>query len=282
MNNPLLRALRISRRFGSVEAVKAASFDVHSCAITALLGSNGAGKTTLLRLVLGFLRPDSGRFSLAAERVGYVPEQPVFFPWLSGAQILRWTLRSFGLDGRTADGEISHICRRLAFDPRLLGRRVQTYSLGNRKKFSYLQNLLVRPDLLIVDEPFSALDPVSIRSARAVFQELRAQGKAVLLSSHLISELEKVCDEFIIIKNGRVVIQGNLPGFRDGHIFIRFARSQQGIWASVPAPRLQKTADCYVEWLFPRSRLGEIDTSLLETAKFGPPDLETIYLFLAD
>jgi len=282
MKTALLRAQRISKRFGSVEAVKDASFDVRSRAITALLGSNGAGKTTLLRLILGFLRPDSGRFSLAAERVGYVPEQPAFFPWLRGDRILLCTLRAFGLAGRTTDGEIEDTCRRIAFDPRLLGRKVQAYSFGNKKKFSYLQNLLVRPDLLIVDEPFSALDPVSIRNVRVVFQELRAQGTALLLSSHLISELEKVCDEFIIIKSGRVVIQENLPKLRDGHIFVRFARSQQGMWASIPAPCLQKTTDRFIEWLFPRSRLGEIDHSLLETAKLGPPDLETVYLFLAD
>jgi ABC-2 type transport system ATP-binding protein len=139
-----------------------------------------------------------------------VPERPAFFSWLRGDQILQCTARAFGLSGREAVREIEGMCRRIAFDPRLLARRVDSYSLGNQKKFSYLQSLLARPDLLIVDEPFSALDPVSIKSMRALFRELRAQGKALLLSSHLISELEKVCDEFIIIKGGRVVVQGTL------------------------------------------------------------------------
>ena len=215
MRIPLLQAERLSKRFGSVEAVKDATFDVHPNAITAFLGENGAGKTTVLKLLLGFLSPDSGRFSCAAERIGYVPERPAFFPWLRGDQILQCTARAFGLSGREADREVESICRRIAFDPRLFSRKVQTYSLGNQKKFSYLQSLLVDPDLLIIDEPFSALDPVSIKSVRTLFRELRARGKAVLLSSHLISELEKVCDEFIIIKDGRIVAQGTLAGQPD-------------------------------------------------------------------
>jgi len=215
MRTPLLRAERLGKRFGAVEAVKDATFDVHPNTITAFLGENGAGKTTVLKLVLGFLSPDSGRFSLATERVGYVPERPAFFPWLRDDEILSGTARAFGLSGREADRVIDGLCRRIAFDPRLLGRKVHTYSLGNQKKFSYLQSLLVHPDLLIVDEPFSALDPVTIKSMRALFRELKAQGKALLLSSHLISELEKVCDEFIIIKGGRVVAQGTLVGQPD-------------------------------------------------------------------
>jgi ABC-2 type transport system ATP-binding protein len=215
MRTSLLQAERLGKRFGAVEAVKDATFDVHPHAITAFLGENGAGKTTVLKLVLGFLSPDWGRFSLATERVGYVPERPVFFPWLRGDQILLSTAQALGLPRCEADREIESTCRRIAFDPRLLGRKVQTYSLGNQKKFSYLQSLLVHPELLIIDEPFSALDPVSIKSMRALFRELRTQGKALLLSSHLISELEKVCDEFIIIKGGRVVAQGTLNGQSD-------------------------------------------------------------------
>lgn len=215
MRTALVRAERLGKRFRDVEAVKDASFEIQPNAITCFLGENGAGKTTVLKLLLGFLRPDSGRFSLSAGRVGYVPERPVFFSWLRGDEILQCTARAFGLPGREAGQVIDGLCRRIPFDRRLLGRRPHTYSLGNQKKFSYLQSLLVRPDLLIVDEPFSALDPVSIKSMRALFLELRAQGKALLLSSHLISELEKVSDQFIIIKEGRIVAQGTLAGQPD-------------------------------------------------------------------
>jgi len=224
MNAAVLRAERLGKSFGAVEAVRDATFDVHPKAITCFLGENGAGKTTVLKLILGFLRPDWGRFSLAAERIGYVPERPAFFPWLRGDQILQCTARAFGLSGGEADRSIDVLCRWIAFDRRLLSRKPHTYSLGNQKKFSYLQSLFIRPDFLIVDEPFAALDPVSIRNMRALFRQLRAQG-ALLLSSHLISELEKVGDEFIIIKAGRIVAQGPLAGHPDLEtLFLHYSR----------------------------------------------------------
>ncbi len=224
MRESPLRTERLCKRFGAVEAVREATFEIHPGVITAFLGENGAGKTTVLKLVTGFLRPDSGRFSWAVRRVGYVPERPAFFPWLKGDQILLATARAFGLSRGEAAAEADGISRRISFDPSLLNRKVQTYSPGNQKKFAYLQNLLVRPDLLIVDEPFSALDPIAIKGVRELFLELRAESKTVLLSSHLISELEKVCDEYIIIKSGRITAQGSLSGHPDLEtLFFRYS-----------------------------------------------------------
>jgi ABC-2 type transport system ATP-binding protein len=212
MNPAVLRAENLAKRFGAVEAVRGAVFEVQAKSITCLLGENGAGKTTLLRLLLGFLRPDSGHFSMSVRRVGYVPERPAFFPWLSGARILELTTLAFGLSGHDAGRVLDDLCRRLDFDPHLFSRKAHTYSPGNQKKLSYLQSLLLEPEFLIVDEPFSALDPMAIRGVRALLLELKEQGKTLLLSSHLISELEKVCDEYIIIKGGRVIAQGSLAG----------------------------------------------------------------------
>jgi len=278
MRAALLRAKRLGKRFGAVEAVKDATFEVHPNAITAFLGENGAGKTTVLKLVLGFLSPDSGRFSFATERVGYVPERPTFFPWLRGDQILLCTAQAFGLPGREADREIESMCRRIAFDPRLLGRKVHTYSLGNQKKFSYLQSLLVHPDLLIIDEPFSALDPVSIKNMRALFRELRAQGKALLLSSHLISELEKVCDEFIIIKGGRVVAQEDLARLQEEFVLVRLPRSG---WAKRPKelnPRQERETETGTQMLISQSSLWEPGICWPEGVEVGRPDLESLFL----
>jgi len=212
---PLLQAQRLCKSFGEVEALKNASFDVQANSVTGFLGENGAGKTTVLKLLLGFLRPDCGCFSVGAERIGYVPERPAFFPWLRGGEILEHTARLFGISRSEAEERTDLLCRRLAFDRRLLGRKAQTYSLGNQKKLSYLQSLLIRPDLLMIDEPFSALDPASIRSVRLIFRGLKDQGRTLLLSSHLVSELEKVCDAFIIIRAGRIVAQGPIPAQPD-------------------------------------------------------------------
>lgn len=210
MTGSVLRVENLSKRYGRVVAVARANFCVTQGAVTAFLGENGAGKTTTLKLILGFLRPDLGGVEIKARRIGYVPEHPVFFRWLTGKEILACTTRLFRIPGREFALRLEKTSAGIGFDPRLLERRVQTYSRGNQKKFSYLQSLAVSPDLLIVDEPFSGLDPLSIKNVRGLFGELKKEGKSVFLSSHLISEVEKICDEFIIIKEGRILIQERL------------------------------------------------------------------------
>jgi ABC-2 type transport system ATP-binding protein len=277
-----LQAERLAKRFGRVEAVREATFRVQANSITAFLGDNGAGKTTTIKLLLGFLRPDSGRVSVRASRIGYVPERPVFFPWLKGGEIISATAGRYGIPLTVVKARSEELCCRLAFDPRLLSRRADSYSLGNQKKFSYFQSLLISPELMVVDEPFSALDPPSMRALRELLMELRESGTTLFLSSHLLSELERVCDDFVVIRRGRIVVQENLPKLRDGHVFLRLERSFQEKWGPVPLPYPRQLRGRFVEWLIPRNRLGTIDRALLERADVRSPDLERLYLFLAD
>jgi ABC-type multidrug transport system ATPase subunit len=229
MSGPvLLRAENLSKRYGRIEALKRAGFSVPANSITAFLGENGAGKTTAIKLILGFLEADAGRLEVGPCRIGYVPERPVFMGWLRGREILSLTARRYGLKADDLPPRIESLSEVLSFDSTLLGRRPQTYSLGNQKKFSYLQSLLIDPVLLIVDEPFSALDPFAIRRVRDGFQEWRERGMTILLSSHLISEVEKVCDEFIIIRRGTVVVQESLNRLRADYVFVRLSRDLLG------------------------------------------------------
>ena len=197
----------LSKSFAGVMAVRDAGFSLERGRITAFLGENGAGKTTTIKIVLGFLRKDSGKVELRARTLGYVPEQPAFFSWIKGGELLDCTLRLHGIPHERRRERIATLCERLSLDPALLERRITSYSQGNRKKFSYLQSLLVSPDLFIVDEPFTALDPTSIMDARRLFRELAEGGAAVFLSTHLISEVEKVYDDVVIISAGEVVLR---------------------------------------------------------------------------
>jgi ABC-2 type transport system ATP-binding protein len=179
-----------------------------------MLGENGAGKTTTLKTVLGFLRPDSGTVTIVPGRVGYVPDRPAYFPWLDG-----WTVLGLGAVNAAGIGNgsgtrILAVARDLLFDPALLQRRPGTYSAGNAKKFAYLQNLVAVPDLLIVDEPFSALDPPSIKCVRDIFLELREAGKTVLLSSHMLAEMERIADGFIVLRRGTAIAHAGLREWR--------------------------------------------------------------------
>lgn len=217
----MIEACRLTKRFGAVEALRGLSFKVRKGTITALLGENGAGKTTALRIVLGFLGPDSGTVTPCPGRTGYVPERPAFFPWLDGLSILR--LRDgAGERARSAiDPTTLAAARRLRFDPALLRRRPGTYSSGNAKKFAFLQSLLLDPELLIVDEPFAALDPPSIKAVRDILLEMREEGRTVLVSSHMLAEMERIADAFIVLRWGTAVAQAGLREWRE----IRAART---------------------------------------------------------
>lgn len=207
MSGTALVVRGLSKSFAGVMAVRDAGFSLERGRVTAFLGENGAGKTTTIKMVLGFLRKDSGEVELRARTVGYVPEQPAFFSWIKGGELLDCMLRLHGVPLERRRERIATWCERLSLDPGLLDRRALTYSQGNRKKFSYLQSLLVSPDLFIVDEPFAALDPTSIMDARRLFRELAEEGAAVFLSTHLISEVEKIYDDVIIIGRGEVVLR---------------------------------------------------------------------------
>ena len=206
---------KLSKNYGKIEALKGANFSVKKGSITSFLGENGAGKTTTMKCVLGFLKKDSGTVEIKAERVGYVPEYPVFFPWLKGGEILSLTAKLHEISEDIFNKSISGYAERIGFDQKLLSRCVFTYSLGNRKKFSYLQNFIISPDFLVLDEPFYSLDPISIIKIRELFLEFKQKGRSIFLSSHIISEVEKITDEIIIIKNGNIITQKKINEFKD-------------------------------------------------------------------
>ena len=210
----MIEAHRLSKRFGPVQALQDVSFKIRKGTITAMLGENGAGKTTMLKILLGFLRPDSGTVIIAPGRVGYVPDRPAYFTWLDGRTILGLSDRQANGNGKDSGARILAVARDLLFDPALLRRRPGSYSAGNVKKFAYLQNLAFKPDLLVVDEPFAALDPPSIKCVRDLFLELRDAGTTLLLSSHMLAEMERIADSFVVLHRGTAIAHAALREWR--------------------------------------------------------------------
>jgi ABC-2 type transport system ATP-binding protein len=241
MMPPALTVRGLSRRFGAVRAVRDVAFSLDRGRVAALLGENGAGKSTTIRIVLGFLRKDEGEVHLDARTVGYVPDQPSFFPWARGEELLACAALLYGIPRDQAKQRALEWCERLPFPPDLLRRRVSSYSQGNRKKFSYLQSLILSPDLFIADEPFAALDPASIRNARDIFRGLAAAGCAVLLSSHLIAEIGKIYDDVIVVHRGGVALRERRedlgPGTDLEALFLKAVGQDR------PAPPSTLTAD---------------------------------------
>ena len=214
----MIEVHRLSKRFGRVEALRDVSFKTRKGTITAMLGENGAGKTTTLKLVLGFLRPDGGSVAVAPGTMGYVPDRPAYFAWLDGWTILGLARPKTGPagpgNGRAFGSAVLEAARGLLFDPALLRRRPAAYSAGNAKKFAYLQNIVLGPDLFVVDEPFSALDPPSIKCVRDLLCGLRDSGRTVLLSSHMLAEMERIADGFVVLRRGQTIANAGLREWR--------------------------------------------------------------------
>ncbi len=210
------RATGLVKRFGSTTAVDGLDLVIGPGEVRGLLGPNGAGKTTFLRMLFGLIRPDGGTVELLGHRldhlggdaldgVGGFVEEPAFYPYLSGRSNLRLLAK---LDGRrTKAAEIEDALGRVGLGDRA-GDRVSGYSTGMRQRLGLAAALLRRPRLLLLDEPTSGLDPAGARAVATLVRELAADGVAILLSSHQIGELEKVCDSYTVLRHGHVVWDG--------------------------------------------------------------------------
>ena len=205
----------LTKDFGTLKAVDDLTVDIQQGGIVGLLGPNGAGKSTTIRMLLGLIRPTSGTATIFGEsiehpgryieHVGALIETPAFYPKLSGETNLR-TLAA--LDGQPS-ARIDEVLEIVKLGSRR-GDRVSEYSLGMKQRLGIAASLLKDPDILILDEPMNGLDPAGIVEIRTLLRDLAQQGKTILVSSHLLSEVQAVADQVIIIDKGRLVFEGDL------------------------------------------------------------------------
>ena len=216
---PAIRTVGLTKRFGAVTALDDLTIDVAPGEVFGFLGPNGAGKTTTVRALLGLARPTSGRCEIlghdvvtdrmaALAHVVHVPGEFVCWPQLRGGEILDLlgSLRG-GADRARRD----HWCERFEFDPTKRGRE---YSKGNRQKIAIIAALMVDAEVLVLDEPTSGLDPLMEQTFRDAIREARERGQTVFLSSHILSEVEALCDRVGILRAGRLVDVGTLDELR--------------------------------------------------------------------
>jgi ABC-2 type transport system ATP-binding protein len=217
-------AVRVSglvKRFEETTAVDGVDLEVREGEVRGLLGPNGAGKTTLLRLLFGLVRPDSGSIELLGrardplapvplEGVGGFVENPTFYPYLTGRTNLELLAE---LDGAQPSRGIDAVLELVGL-ARRGGDRVSGYSTGMRQRLGIASALMRTPRLLLLDEPTSGLDPAGARQIGTLLHELAAKGVAVVVSSHLIGEVEQVCDSFTVLHRGRVVWNGTAEELR--------------------------------------------------------------------
>jgi ABC-2 type transport system ATP-binding protein len=212
---PVVAVSGLTKRFGEVLAVDGLDFAVDQGDVCGLLGPNGAGKTTTLRILVGLVFADTGEARLlghrvvpgdpALARVGIMIEESAFVPYISGANNLRLWWEAGGT--RWADADVDTALAVAGLGD-AIGRKVKTYSQGMKQRLGLARALLSRPDVLILDEPTSGLDPGEMREVRQLLRRVSDQGATVLLSSHLLAEIEQVCSHAVVMDKGRLVAAG--------------------------------------------------------------------------
>lgn len=212
---------QISKRFGSQQAVDQVSFEVEPGEIFGLLGPNGAGKTTTIRIILDIFKPDSGEVVVLGgkmseekkNRIGYLPEERGLYQDITLETCLNYLARLKGLKPAEAAARVEQMMKRFdLFDHRK--KKVKELSKGMQQKAQLIITLVHDPQLIIIDEPFSALDPVNTQMVKDLLREERDKGKTIVMCSHQMHQVEELCDRLVLINRGKVMLYGKLNDIR--------------------------------------------------------------------
>lgn len=220
----MIKVTDLSKRFGKVQAVERVSFSAPDGRITGLLGPNGAGKSTTLRMLATLLRPDSGDAMIDGQsasknpievrrRIGVLSHASGLYPQLTARENIVYFAELHGLDRVTAKTRVEELARLLELSE-FLDRKAKGFSQGQRLKTALARALAHSPRNLILDEPTNGLDVMAVRNLRALLHRLREQGHCILFSSHVMQEVALLCDEVVVIAQGRVAAAGTVESLR--------------------------------------------------------------------
>ncbi len=292
MHESVITTDSLTKRYGQFTALDSLNLDVRKGEVLGYLGPNGAGKTTTIRLLLGLIAPTNGGATIfgqdarthAAEihkNIAYVPGETSFWPSLTGAETLKLLAN---VHGGTDEMYQEELIKKLAFDP---NRKIRTYSKGNRQKIALIAALSTRARLLIFDEPTSGLDPVMAKVFRDEVLAAKHDGQTVFLSSHMLEEVEELCDRVAVLKDGKLVELGTLDELR--HLS---AVTVEATFSAAPPDvhRVQNVRSVEVHGHFLRCSVqGSIDELLVVVARAKPlsflsrkPSLEELFLSMYD
>jgi ABC-2 type transport system ATP-binding protein len=238
----MLEVRQLTKLYTGIPAVDHVSFTIHPGEILGYLGPNGAGKSTTVKMLIGLLEPTTGHIEFHGEdihrdlkgyqrRLGYVPEEPHLYPHLSGREYLQLAGRLRGMARRVLEPKMDELLRLIGlWDDR--HSPLASYSKGMRQKVLLLASLLHDPELLILDEPFSGLDVNAAMILRGLLEALAVRGKMVLYSSHVLEVVEKVCNQVLILRKGRVVAHDSVAHLRA----LMEKSSLEGVFAQLTQP----------------------------------------------
>ncbi|MCY7326424.1 MAG: ATP-binding cassette domain-containing protein [Microbacteriaceae bacterium] len=249
----MLEVRGVGRSFGDRRVLHDVTFDVLPGRMTGFVGSNGAGKTTTMRIILGVLSADAGTVRLDGDdllpedrrRFGYMPEERGLYPKMRVAEQLVYLARLHGLDQARAKRNTADLLDQLGLGGRA-GDTVQSLSLGNQQRAQIAAALVHDPEVLVLDEPFSGLDPIAVETVLAVLKSRADAGAPVLFSSHQLDIVERLCDDLIVIAAGSIRATGSREGLREEHSGQRYELLVAGdaSWVrEMPGVRVLELAD---------------------------------------
>ena len=239
-NDSVVDIERITKRFAGHVAVAELSLTVPRGAVYGLLGPNGAGKTTTIRMTMNIIIPDEGSVRLFGDdlggrhhsaRIGYLPEERGLYKKMQVRRLLRFLAELKGVDARTADRRIDEWLDRLSLrsaEKDWGAAKVDELSRGMQQKVQFIGTLLHEPEVVILDEPFSGLDPINAQALKDTVVELKHRGKTVIFSTHLMDNAERLCDSVCIIARGGKVLDGSVNGVKSEHHRRNIALSLEG------------------------------------------------------
>lgn len=221
MSEALVRVESVTKRYGDLVAVAGVSFSISSGEIYALIGANGAGKSTTIRMIIGITEPDEGKVLICGEdlshrvpklkrHLGYLPEELMLYDRLTGGEYLHLVAGLKGADPAQVPGELDFF-ELSKVDKKLVGG----YSLGMRKKLGLAAAMIGTPDVLVLDEPLNGLDVEMMRKLRMRIESVRSEGRAVLVSSHVMSFIERISDRVGVMRSGVLVAEGSPASLRE-------------------------------------------------------------------
>ena len=217
----MIEVNHVAKSFGAVQAVTDASFNVEKGEIFGLLGPNGAGKTTTIRILLDLFRPDRGQVSILGgpmtedkkDRVGYMPEERGLYQEITTERCLLYLASLKGMPVAVAKERLEVLLERFDLADHK-NKKVKELSKGMQQKAQIINTVIHAPELIIIDEPFTSLDPINMLLVKDMIRELREQGTTIVMSTHQMHQVEELCDRIVLIDEGRDVLYGNLKDIR--------------------------------------------------------------------
>jgi ABC-2 type transport system ATP-binding protein len=292
---PAVEVNHIGKAFADKTAVDDVSFTVAKNEIFGLIGPNGAGKTTTIRMMMDIIKPDSGEINILDEklnessksRLGYLPEERGLYKKLKVIDSIIYLASLKGMNRRSAEIKANELLNKTG----LLSakyKKIEELSKGMGQIIQFIVTIIHDPELIILDEPFTALDPINTELLKGMIIDLRNQGKAVILSTHQMNQVEELCDRLLMINKGRTVLYGNLTDIKAQYVSHSVIVDYQGELGEVPGVTAKRPHKTYTELVLdnnttPREVLQRIVNNGINIKRFevATPSLNEIFLQIA-